>query len=585
MKIQHLLLLALTGTALAQGPLTPPPGADPSIGPVNALNGGLPQAAMKTLHQVEPRTAIAGGNSSVTINQSGAYYLAGNITVASGDGIAIAASNVTLDLNGFSVSSGAAPAAGTAIVLGSVVNIAIRNGNVGGGFAGGVRFIQSGGSPQPPSNVRIADLSIAYVTEAGISVSEAQVERCMVSCTNVTARGIDAWSVKDSRVQGGTLNGIVVKDCYVSNSTTNGITAHVVENSVSITAGNAIHAKCLTNSYAGGGGNHDVISAGVAQNVWAEGGSGSGDGIEASVVGNSYGQRQSDLGGASTGDGVRVNTGNAVVGVASGGRGVSGSILQLAQGSSSGGNGVQADVVSFSRAGNSGGIGIVGANVFGSFATGNSGRGIYSALIGNSRADFSGNGGLVTDGGVIGDSVAFTNTGVGAEGGVVSGVWASGNSLVGIDSLGSVTHSSADHNAGAGIRGRSVVGAVAYANQGDGIVVPTVGSDEYGAVALSIADSNIGIGISGGNSAILSCSSGRNEIGFLHKSAALVGSLAHANRDFGIQGTSFSAHSLNNSGFNWLPLGTEGGSLKNYSVRVGQYETSSGLGNGNLTDY
>ena len=64
MKPRHILILsALTGTALAQGPLTPPPGADPSIGPANALNGGLPQAAMKTLHLVEPRTAIAGGKA------------------------------------------------------------------------------------------------------------------------------------------------------------------------------------------------------------------------------------------------------------------------------------------------------------------------------------------------------------------------------------------------------------------------------------------------------------------------------------------------------------------------------------------
>jgi hypothetical protein len=48
-----LLFIALSGAALAQGPLTPPAGADPSIGPVNALTaGGLPQATMKTLHQV-----------------------------------------------------------------------------------------------------------------------------------------------------------------------------------------------------------------------------------------------------------------------------------------------------------------------------------------------------------------------------------------------------------------------------------------------------------------------------------------------------------------------------------------------------
>jgi len=56
MKTHLILTLVLaTASALAQGPLTPPPGADPSIGPVNALTpGGLPQGTMKTLHQVEP---------------------------------------------------------------------------------------------------------------------------------------------------------------------------------------------------------------------------------------------------------------------------------------------------------------------------------------------------------------------------------------------------------------------------------------------------------------------------------------------------------------------------------------------------
>lgn len=320
-----LLTIAHTALALAQGPLTPPPGSDPNIGPANALTpGGLPQATMKTLHQVEPRTAIAGGTSTVTINQSGSYYLTGNIVVAGGDGISIQSSNVTLDLNGFSVSSSAGPAAGTGITLGSVVNITIRHGNIGGGFAGGVRSVQTGGPPQQQFNVRIADLSISYVTEAGIGVSEAQVERCLVLCSNVNALGIGAWSVKDSRVRGGSLNGIVVKDCFVDNSSTTGITAQVVENSVAISSGNAINAKCLINSYATGGGNHDVVSAGVAQNVWAEGGGGTGDGIEAMIVGNSYGKRESDLNGFATGAGIRASADGVVT--ASGGRGLNGII-------------------------------------------------------------------------------------------------------------------------------------------------------------------------------------------------------------------------------------------------------------------
>src|SRR5438105_3055049 len=62
----------------------------------------------KTLTEVEPRIAInatntpGDANSLFKITQPGSYYLTGNITgVAAKNGIAIAASGVTLDLNGF----------------------------------------------------------------------------------------------------------------------------------------------------------------------------------------------------------------------------------------------------------------------------------------------------------------------------------------------------------------------------------------------------------------------------------------------------------------------------------------------------
>ena len=75
----------LAAPALAQGPLTPP---------------GAPAPTMKTMEQVEPRTAIT--NVPFAISQSGSYYLATNLTSA-GSGVVISASGVTLDLMGFSI--------------------------------------------------------------------------------------------------------------------------------------------------------------------------------------------------------------------------------------------------------------------------------------------------------------------------------------------------------------------------------------------------------------------------------------------------------------------------------------------------
>jgi parallel beta-helix repeat protein len=58
---------------------------------------------MKTLAQVEPRIPISAAN--YTITQSGSYFLTTNIIAASGQsGIVVMADDVTLDLNGFTLS-------------------------------------------------------------------------------------------------------------------------------------------------------------------------------------------------------------------------------------------------------------------------------------------------------------------------------------------------------------------------------------------------------------------------------------------------------------------------------------------------
>src|SRR5438445_13129756 len=85
-----LLLLSTINHQLsthAQGSLTPP---------------GAPAATMKTLSQVEPRTPISSVPFAIT--NSGSYYLTTNLTgTGGGAAISITTSNVTLDLNGFTL--------------------------------------------------------------------------------------------------------------------------------------------------------------------------------------------------------------------------------------------------------------------------------------------------------------------------------------------------------------------------------------------------------------------------------------------------------------------------------------------------
>lgn len=86
------LTVAATQLSFSQGPLTPP---------------GPPAPTMKSLDEVdaklEKRTPIS--SLPFTISAPGSYYLTGNLTAATdADGIRIEVNNVTIDLNGFSLS-------------------------------------------------------------------------------------------------------------------------------------------------------------------------------------------------------------------------------------------------------------------------------------------------------------------------------------------------------------------------------------------------------------------------------------------------------------------------------------------------
>jgi hypothetical protein len=196
-------------TCFAQGSLTPP---------------GAPAPTMLTLSQIEPRTPIS--SAPYTISQPGSYYLTTNITVSSGNAITIATNGVTLDLGGFSISSTAASATGTAILLnGAITNIAVENGFInsgvtnnsffysGSGFANG---LQASGSP---FNVRVKNLSVTGVLDSGIypGLNSTLVESCIVNV--VGGNGIAAGTVSDSTVLNAGLVGIfcnLANNCYAT---------------------------------------------------------------------------------------------------------------------------------------------------------------------------------------------------------------------------------------------------------------------------------------------------------------------------------------------------------------------------------
>jgi hypothetical protein len=110
---------------------------------------------MKTLHEVEPRTPITQADVPFIITQSGSYYLTENIGPVNALDpyiIQIAASNATLDLNGFtitgfffSIENGALVADDGVQVTLSATGATIRNGSIVSCADAGVDAVDSRG--------------------------------------------------------------------------------------------------------------------------------------------------------------------------------------------------------------------------------------------------------------------------------------------------------------------------------------------------------------------------------------------------------------------------------------------------------
>lgn len=252
MKPQLCLLLALAtcqwfaaSSSCAQGSLVPP---------------GAPAVTMRTLDQIdaklERRTPIS---SATTISTAGSYYLADNLALTSGSGINIAADNVTLDLNGFTISSSAATPGGTAILINGVRrHIRIKNGFVrgtatfsAGSFAGG--GFSDGVVANNPScaSIRVSDVSVSGIFGDGINLNtnvtaSVCVERCTVSVCS--AKGIRAGTVRDCEVE--TSGGDAIAADLVVNSS--GETVSTVAAAVGL-SGLSVVQNSIGRSISGGG--------------------------------------------------------------------------------------------------------------------------------------------------------------------------------------------------------------------------------------------------------------------------------------------------------------------------------------------
>ncbi|MDB6066671.1 MAG: hypothetical protein JWR26_2879 [Pedosphaera sp.] len=196
---------------------------------------------MKTLDQVEARIPVQSlANSSsglYVISQPGSYYLTGNINGVSGkNGIEVSASNVSIDLNGYSLLGGSS-GQNAIIASGAVNGLTVRNGMIsywnGKGIgASGASFTQfrqltvtscAGGGIQGLGRCLLTDCIVDQCGSAvggfGISVqNDARIENCVVSTTQNGNDGItvDYGSVISHTTSGeNTGSGIVTLGGFV----------------------------------------------------------------------------------------------------------------------------------------------------------------------------------------------------------------------------------------------------------------------------------------------------------------------------------------------------------------------------------
>jgi hypothetical protein len=216
---KSVLIAAVLATVVwvSAGSLTPP------AGPVSPT--------MKNLLDVEPRTAIRNDFVNITpivISSPGSYYLAEDIlAIFSQHGIEITASNVTLDLNGFTIYGNVEVGSLDGIhVTGSRTNITIRNGVVRDFFNDGLDLGTA-------NNSLVEDVRATNNGFRGISIgANGGVHRCAtIGPAGDIGIFTGANSIVSHSVASGGFHGIfvgaasVVSDCTAKDNTNSGIAA------------------------------------------------------------------------------------------------------------------------------------------------------------------------------------------------------------------------------------------------------------------------------------------------------------------------------------------------------------------------
>lgn len=240
------LPLAMAASVAFAGPLNPPAGAIVGTG--------------KTLTEVEPRTAINavntpgdGSNYTYRITQPGSYYLTGDLVGTASDwGIQITASDVTIDLNGFTLRGVPGAIAGIVTDAGRN-NITVRNGTIANWPFGAVIVTGSG------SGASTVVEDVRCISNGGQNIVvgvNSRITRCLIE--NAGSYGIYAPSgksiIESCTVRVAGFYGIIAHECsIVRDCTVSGVNGVGIAGIAGSVVSSCSTTACTTGVYVEGG--------------------------------------------------------------------------------------------------------------------------------------------------------------------------------------------------------------------------------------------------------------------------------------------------------------------------------------------
>lgn len=239
---------------------------------------------------INPPAQPMSGSAMVVINRPGSYYLTGTIEGRPGlNGIEIRVSNVTLNLNGWSLRG--VPGSGSGIVVDQRMNANIFNGSIRLWDGDGIDLSRGG-------NAKIANVSVGACGGTGIKLGQGTLTDCLVrDCGQDGIVVGDGSSIKNSMsILNGNAGFIAGSGSTLNNCTSesNGGDGFSIGASSMITA-------CLTWANAGNG-----MSAGAGSTIErCTAGANSRTGIEA----GSASTVRANTSAANDGDGISASSG------------------------------------------------------------------------------------------------------------------------------------------------------------------------------------------------------------------------------------------------------------------------------------